>query len=410
MGNKIMKKAKPDDITRGIGASKTIKESHDVTFHYIHRDVTKDMIEQSRYYFPTQSSRKFLDTLDRDALNILWVLGYQKLYCYTEEELYHASKSSGEIVSKKGILCKGADGICPSVLELACLLGDEIIVKCMLDRCYHLYSSVNYLNGLNNALLMACERGHLHIVCLLIVRGAKASAEFYYGEYTPLHVAVNHNNWPIAEQLLLLFDNNSKVDEVSKVAKNGMTALHIASQNGHLEIVKHLVEEHEANIFKRTIDGKTAADIAKNNQHKEVADYLHVRHRIILTGSSDVQPVPKASTLVVMVNTKPQNPTSQYEQRSGFVHRQVVERTDENFTVKDASPKEWIGENKKKKNSDGEDDENENMECSICMDAPKDVVFIPCGHVSCCQECSADIHDCPICRQPVTKRQKLFFA
>ena len=42
--------------------------------------------------------------------------------------------------------------------------------------------------------------------------------------------------------------------------------------------------------------------------------------------------------------------------------------------------------------------------CVICMDAPKDVAFYPCGHKCVCTSC-ADQYDeengCPICRQPV---------
>lgn len=49
----------------------------------------------------------------------------------------------------------------------------------------------------------------------------------------------------------------------------------------------------------------------------------------------------------------------------------------------------------------GESQSKENdevVECVICMENPKTVVFKTCGHVCCCDDCSKEFKLCPVCR------------
>lgn len=48
--------------------------------------------------------------------------------------------------------------------------------------------------------------------------------------------------------------------------------------------------------------------------------------------------------------------------------------------------------------------------CVICMDKPRAIAFIPCGHVSTCESCSSALSQCPLCRQNITTKQKLYFS
>ena len=41
------------------------------------------------------------------------------------------------------------------------------------------------------------------------------------------------------------------------------------------------------------------------------------------------------------------------------------------------------------------------IECCICMDSPAEICFLPCGHVTCCSNCSVALQSCPICRGPI---------
>lgn len=50
-------------------------------------------------------------------------------------------------------------------------------------------------------------------------------------------------------------------------------------------------------------------------------------------------------------------------------------------------------------------------ECVICMDEKCEVVFIPCGHMCCCQECAnKEIDSCPMCRGSIERKIKVMIA
>ncbi len=44
---------------------------------------------------------------------------------------------------------------------------------------------------------------------------------------------------------------------------------------------------------------------------------------------------------------------------------------------------------------------NENV-CSICWDAPRDCLIMPCRHNVSCTKCVKSVKNCPICRSPIT--------
>ncbi|KAL3883107.1 hypothetical protein ACJMK2_029400 [Sinanodonta woodiana] len=48
--------------------------------------------------------------------------------------------------------------------------------------------------------------------------------------------------------------------------------------------------------------------------------------------------------------------------------------------------------------------------CKICMDQSSCIVFLPCGHMVCCANCSPAMRKCPICRVLVRASVKAFTA
>ena len=54
----------------------------------------------------------------------------------------------------------------------------------------------------------------------------------------------------------------------------GMTLLHCVCEAGHLQLVKFLVEERQANLNARNKDQETPLFIALNKKHLEIAKYL----------------------------------------------------------------------------------------------------------------------------------------
>jgi hypothetical protein len=43
-------------------------------------------------------------------------------------------------------------------------------------------------------------------------------------------------------------------------------------------------------------------------------------------------------------------------------------------------------------------------DCTICMEAPKAIIIIPCGHYYTCSECTSRLDKCPICRCEISQR------
>ena len=53
--------------------------------------------------------------------------------------------------------------------------------------------------------------------------------------------------------------------------------------------------------------------------------------------------------------------------------------------------------------------EESDSTCVICMDAPLEMVLVPCGHMCVCESCSRQIISCPMCRKTVDNAVKVFF-
>lgn len=48
-------------------------------------------------------------------------------------------------------------------------------------------------------------------------------------------------------------------------------------------------------------------------------------------------------------------------------------------------------------------------ECVICLDKQSTAVFLPCGHVCCCQSCYTAVDLCPMCRSTIISKSLLIF-
>ncbi|KAG5677768.1 hypothetical protein PVAND_007499 [Polypedilum vanderplanki] len=53
---------------------------------------------------------------------------------------------------------------------------------------------------------------------------------------------------------------------------------------------------------------------------------------------------------------------------------------------------------------------NNAVECVVCMDAQTRVIFLPCGHLCCCINCSKDLNQCPMCRGDIERKIKVIQA
>ncbi|NXX10857.1 LRSM1 ligase, partial [Podargus strigoides] len=49
-------------------------------------------------------------------------------------------------------------------------------------------------------------------------------------------------------------------------------------------------------------------------------------------------------------------------------------------------------------------------ECVVCLERETQMIFLPCGHVCCCQTCCERLHTCPLCRKDITQRIRIFHS
>ena len=54
--------------------------------------------------------------------------------------------------------------------------------------------------------------------------------------------------------------------------------------------------------------------------------------------------------------------------------------------------------------------DEEDSFCHICWELEIDAVFLPCGHLTACEDCARQMvnHDCPVCRKVVKQVVKVF--
>ena len=48
--------------------------------------------------------------------------------------------------------------------------------------------------------------------------------------------------------------------------------------------------------------------------------------------------------------------------------------------------------------------------CTICLDNGRQVCFLPCKHTVTCGECAEAVDTCPVCRQPIAEKMRIFLS
>ncbi|EHB10133.1 E3 ubiquitin-protein ligase LRSAM1 [Heterocephalus glaber] len=57
-----------------------------------------------------------------------------------------------------------------------------------------------------------------------------------------------------------------------------------------------------------------------------------------------------------------------------------------------------------------EDRELPVSECVVCLEREAQTVFLPCGHVCCCQQCCQPLRTCPLCRQDIEQSLRIYHS
>ena len=48
--------------------------------------------------------------------------------------------------------------------------------------------------------------------------------------------------------------------------------------------------------------------------------------------------------------------------------------------------------------------------CKVCRRKDSCMVFVPCGHLVCCQECGERATRCPVCRMDISEKIRSFIS
>uniref|UniRef100_A0A1I8JDY8 ANK_REP_REGION domain-containing protein n=1 Tax=Macrostomum lignano TaxID=282301 RepID=A0A1I8JDY8_9PLAT len=129
-------------------------------------------------------------------------------------------------------------------------------------------ASARALNGFT-ALHIACKKGRVRIVELLLNYGAEPDAATDVTGLTPLHVAAFLGQTACAA---LLVDRGR--GNASAVTAKGETPLHMAMRGGHTETARLLLEQTKVNADAAATDGQTSLHVACRTGNAEAVELL----------------------------------------------------------------------------------------------------------------------------------------
>ena len=231
----------------------------------------------------------------RDGVDACMKMNHMRVVTSQDENFAPSTLRQGKASSWRDQMRLQAGGWLikdPDVLGKACGLGRVEIVRLLLEVGGDKDKATK---AGSTPLHVASRKGHLEVVRLLVDAGAdmkKAPFYDYYTGKTPLHVACEKGHLEIVRLLIeagadLIFlsffcrrDNSEacsiQICFIKDKARDTdcETPLWIASQNGHLEVVRLLLEKGADKDKARNIDGATPMFIASQNGHLEIVRVL----------------------------------------------------------------------------------------------------------------------------------------
>jgi hypothetical protein len=127
-------------------------------------------------------------------------------------------------------------------------------------------------HGYNEALRFAAKSGNIERLQDLVQRGGDPGSATSYGN-TALHIAAIEGHLGVVRELL---EGNKKVSATALTSR-GESPLHYAAQWGRFEVCRYLVDQAgcDQGLFEEDLLGYTPIDYAQFRGFPQVYDYLH---------------------------------------------------------------------------------------------------------------------------------------
>lgn len=125
------------------------------------------------------------------------------------------------------------------------------------------------------------------------------------------------------------------------------------------------------------------------------------------TISGNRRKTPKRREPVRLHHRTDENKNEQKAKRNSGLDKRKPEREIKKEEVKaiPARPKE-----EEEKEAPPKDPQGKSGVCTVCLDQPSKMVFIPCGHICTCQVCAPQVDLCPVCRLVIMTKVETFVA
>eukprot|EP00798_Chlamydomonas_sp_ICE-L_P001802 gene1802-biopygen14623 len=304
----------------------------------------------------------------------------------------HAAASEGHEECIKALLDSGAEvdktnkhGRTP--LHQAALNEHVECIKVLLDSG----GEVNRKTSRGNTPLhVAVWQGRVECVMALLCRGADVNMKNTQGQ-TALYLVLQCGRKNVADAILHHMSRRSEAQQGGdqRTAQNSSGSLRAKKRKLSTQLAaarSRIVEcEEQLAIAKLRNDeneAQLARALSRNDKYEEQLETARSRnaeyevHMACMTGQGDVL----ASQDVNTLERLSANVDMECLRKAIFDKR--VQR--ELHKARDAA-----------------------AECGVCISAPKDTCLDPCGHTM-CRSCSDLIQVCPICRQQVAGRRRVF--
>jgi len=358
--------------------------------------------------------------------------------------LHYAVMAENEAIVQmlvaKGSYLNGRNDNFETPLSVAVAQRNVNIVNILL----HKYANVNISDAFGNTPLhCAATLGFVDIVTALLENGKDVDLDAKnVEEYTPLMLAIKNKFEDIALQIC------AKGANMTIQGSDNIPPIIVAVQQGYMTLIRHFIK-HEVDLNAADGAGNTPLIYAIDSGHEEIAIELikegasttvdgRIRsplHRAVEKNQKDVvcsllehgadlqctdshgatpfivavkQGHGELVTLLIDRGASKDDLSKGMRMAASRGHREVVKRILSVFDNEDTLAfLMQIGVNITDSGAELEDERN----CAVCMENPRDSVAVPCGHTSCCFTCMEALPTprlCPICRVEVRLVQKIF--